>query len=241
MNGEDKKKEKGEQLWFRIILFILPRVVSLYTWIVDKTSHKVFINRDYEDQACRKGPFNCACFHGTMLFPVYYCRQYPGVIMVSRSWDGELIDKCLSRWGFDTVRGSSSRGGKEALCAMIERARAMNYCTGLAVDAPRGPSRKVKMGIIVTARETGTPIVPLVSWATRQIQFNSWDRMIVPLPFSTIVLAFGKPTLVPTGLSGREYETLRQEVEAEMLDMSIQAERCVEELKARGRAVETGV
>ncbi len=231
MAEDHKKIEKGKRLWFRLALFLIPRLVSSYFKIVDLTSKKIFLNREYEDQICKKRPFACACFHGTMLFPVYYCGRYPGVVMVSRSWDGEVIDRSIRRMGYDTTRGSSSRGGKEALKEMIEMIKERNYCSGLAVDAPRGPSRKVKMGIIVVAKETGQPVVPMVSWATRQIQFRSWDSMILPLPFSTIVIAFAKPTIVPQGLTNEEYEALRQEIESNMLAASEQVEGKVRELK----------
>jgi lysophospholipid acyltransferase (LPLAT)-like uncharacterized protein len=228
---ETNKKDKGKRLWFRLALFLVPRLVTGYFRLVDLTSKKIFLNQEYEEQICKKMAFNCACFHGTMLFPIYYCRQYPGVIMVSRSWDGELIDRSIRRMGFDTTRGSSSRGGKEALQEMIELAKERNYCTGLAVDAPRGPSRKAKMGIVMVGKGTGQPVLPLMSWATRQIQFGSWDSMILPLPFSTIVMAFGKPTMVPQGMTSEDYERLRQEIENNMLEASDQAESKVREIK----------
>ncbi|MFH0821740.1 MAG: lysophospholipid acyltransferase family protein [Pseudomonadota bacterium] len=230
MEDNSFKKEKGTRWWFRLALFALPRLVTLYFRVVDLTSRTIFLNTEYEDEVCKKERFSCACFHGTMVFPVYYCRRYPGVIMVSRSWDGELIDRCLKGWNYDTVRGSSSRLGKEALRELIEVQNKRRYCSGLAVDAPRGPSRQVKIGIVIAARDTETPIVPLVSWATRKIQFGSWDRMILPLPFCTIVMAFGKPTRVPKGLGPDDYERIRGEVEAEMLRASRQAEDKVGEL-----------
>jgi len=103
------------------------------------------------------------------------------------------------------------------------------------VDAPRGPSRQVKIGIVVVAKETGQPVVPMVSWATRQIRFKSWDSMILPLPFSTIVIAFGKPTDVPKGLGNEEYENLRLEIEQEMLRVQEQTESKVGQiLKGEG-------
>ncbi len=225
------KTEKGEKFWFRMVLFIVPRLVSYYFRLVDLTSRKIFLNTEYEDQICKRMPFACACFHGTMLFPVYYCRRYPGVVMVSRSYDGEIIDRSIRRMGYDTVRGSSSKGGKEALVEMIEQIKQRNYCSGLAVDAPRGPSRKVKMGIVIVGRETGQPVVPLVSWATRQIQFKSWDSMILPLPFSTIVMSFGKPTFIPLGLSNDEYEKIRLDIEEEMLRVSAETELKVRQIK----------
>ncbi len=228
------KVEKGQKLWFRFVLFIIPRLVSSYFKLVDLTSKTIFLNTEYEDEICKRQPFACACFHGTMLFPVYYCRRYPGVVMVSRSYDGEIIDRSIRRLGYDTVRGSSSRGGKEALVEMIEQINERNYCSGLAVDAPRGPSRKVKMGIVIVGRETGQPIVPFVSWSTKHVQFKSWDSMIVPLPFSTIVMAWGKPTIVPQGLSNEEYEQIRVDIENEMLKVSAQAEALVKQIKEGG-------
>jgi lysophospholipid acyltransferase (LPLAT)-like uncharacterized protein len=233
LKTNNQKKEKGDLLWFRLVLFLAPRLVSWYFRFVDLTSRMIFLNQEYEEEICKKRPFTCACFHGTMLFPVYYCRRYPGVVMVSRSWDGEIIDRSIRRLGYDTTRGSSSRGGKEALAEMIERVKEKNYCSGLAVDAPRGPSRKVKIGTVIVAKETGQPVVPLVSWATRQVQFRSWDSMILPLPFSTIVMAWGKPTFVPQGLTNDDYESLREEIERSMVEASEQAEAKVRELQKK--------
>lgn len=232
---EKEKTEKGQRVWFRLALFLVPRLVTAYFKLVDKTSRKVILNAEYEVQVCKKRPFVCACFHGTMLFPIYHCRQYPGVIMVSRSWDGELIDRCLRRWGFDTTRGSSSSRGKDALAEMVDLIKEKNYCSGLALDAPRGPAMKVKMGIVMLGRDTGQPIVPLVSWATRKIQFHSWDSMILPLPFSTIVLTFGKPFEVPPGLKSEDYERIRLEIEGEMHRITDQAKAEVNTLLAKKR------
>ncbi len=231
MAREKRNVEKGDRLWYRLVLFLVPRLVTGYFRLVDLTSKKIFLNSEYEDQVCKKRPFACSCFHGTMLFPVYYCRRYPGVVMVSRSWDGELIDRSIRRMGYDTTRGSSSKGGKEALWEMIDVINERKYCSGLAVDAPRGPSRQVKIGIVVVAKETGQPVVPFVSWATRKIQFHSWDSMILPLPFSTIVMAFGKPIEVLPSLRNEEYEDIRQEIEKEMLRVQEQVEEKVKEIR----------
>ena len=224
------KKEKGKRLWFRVVLFLVPRIVTGYFRLVALTSKVIFLNKEHEENVCDKQAFACACFHGTMLYPIFYCCKYDGVIMVSRSWDGEIIDRVIRRWGFDTTRGSSSRRGKEALDELVELIKEKDYCSGLAVDAPRGPSRKVKIGIVMTAKRTGKPIVPLLSWATRKIQFKSWDRMILPLPFSTIVMGWGKPTFVPDGLEPDDYERIRQEIEDEMNRVQKQTEDKVEEL-----------
>jgi lysophospholipid acyltransferase (LPLAT)-like uncharacterized protein len=152
--------------------------------------------------------------------------------MASRSWDGDLIAASVERWGNVTCRGSSSHGGKEALAEMIDQVKEKNCVTGLAVDAPRGPARKVKMGTVILSRETGQPVLPWGFWTTRAIQFNSWDKMILPLPFGTTVMAFGKPTTVPKGLDRDEYERTRQQIEDDLVATQEEAEAKVRELKA---------
>ncbi len=225
------KKEKGDLLWFRMVLYLVPRLVKLYFKVLDATTRKVWLNRHIEEELCDKRSFAAAGYHGSMLYPIYHCRKYPSLAMVSRSWDGEIIARSIEGLGINTVRGSSSKGGKEALREMIDLVKEKDYTCGIAVDAPRGPARKVKIGLIIAARETGQPIVPWVSWTTRYIQFNSWDKMILPLPFGTIVMSYGEPTYVPKGLSNDEYEALRLEVESKMMKAQLLAEEKVKELK----------
>jgi len=150
---------------------------------------------------------------------------------VSRSWDGELLAGALHMWGWRTTRGSSSRGGKEALAEMIEVAKQEHCPSGLAVDAPRGPAGKVKMGIVILARETGQPILPFGMWSSRHLQFNSWDKTILPLPFSSIVFAFQEPVYVPQGLEREDYEHIRLEVEKRISAAIALAQNKVNELK----------
>lgn len=235
MHAQARKKEKGDLLWFKIALAVMPKLTKWYFRFVELTSKKIFLNAEYEDQYCKKGSCAVAGFHGPALFIAYYFGRYQTLIMVSRSWDGELVDACLRAWGNITCRGSSSRGGKEALAEMIGVVKEQNCCTGLAVDAPRGPARKLKIGVVILGKETGQPLLPVGMWATRYIQFGSWDKMILPLPFGKIVMVFGKPTYVPQGLERDDYERIRQQVEEDLLTVQAEAEAKVRELKARGK------
>jgi len=230
MQRKEKKKEKGDRLWFRTLLFLLPKIVGAYFRLVDLTSRKVFFNRDIEEKVLKKRSFCLAGFHGALLWAAYYFRPYCGVIMVSRSWDGELIDRCLRHWGYDTARGSSSKFGKEALKDMVDLVNGQGCNSGMAVDAPRGPARKAKIGAVIIAKETGQPIVPVGTWTTRHLQFNSWDKMILPLPFGTVVTAMGEPIEVPRDLKKEEFERVRLEVEESILGAQLQAEAKAQEL-----------
>jgi lysophospholipid acyltransferase (LPLAT)-like uncharacterized protein len=233
MHEKKKTVEKGDRLWFRITMSVLPMLTKAYFKLVDATSKKVILNRECEDEVCLKRAFAMAGFHGSAIWPAFYSRKFGGVIMVSRSFDGDLMDRCLRGWGYWTVRGSSSRGGKEALTEIIDFAKEKNCPVGMAVDAPRGPAGKAKIGVVVLARETGQPVVPVGCFSTRHVTFNSWDKMILPLPFSTIVLAYGKPVDVPEGLDRDDYEQIRIEIEQQIALAQNSAEAKVKDLKNR--------
>jgi lysophospholipid acyltransferase (LPLAT)-like uncharacterized protein len=230
MSTKSKKKEKGDLLWFRAVLFILPKIVGAYFRLVDLTSRKVHINRQIEEEVCKRKSFCLAGFHGALLWATYCFRKFSGIIMVSRSWDGELIDRCLRHWGYDTARGSSSKFGKEALQDMVNLVKETGCNAGMAVDAPRGPARVAKIGAVMIARDTGQPIVPIATWTTRHIQFNSWDKMILPLPFGTVVVAYGDPVHVPKGLSHAGYESLRLQLQENINKAQALAEQKVSQI-----------
>ncbi|MDQ7784204.1 MAG: lysophospholipid acyltransferase family protein [Desulfomonilaceae bacterium] len=232
MDVDTHKKPRSSRLWLRVALVLLPKIVRAYFRIVDLTSRKIFLQQETEEQICKTRSFSIAGFHGALLWPSFYFRKYGGVIMVSRSSDGEIMDRCLRGFGYQTSRGSSSNFGKEALADMIQRAKTGNCNTGMAVDAPRGPARKAKIGSVIIAKETGQPIVPVGSWTSRHVQFNSWDQMILPLPFGTLVLVFGKPVEVPDGLSQDDYERIRHEMECSILAAQELAEMRVKQIKS---------
>ena len=112
--------------------------------------------------------------------------------MASRSKDGDIIAAALWVLGIFAVRGSSSRGGKEALADIEARVRAGSSVV-ITVDGPRGPAHDVKLGILVLAQRTGRPIVPCVPACDPVWRARSWDRYEVPLPFSRGRQIFGEP------------------------------------------------
>ncbi len=125
---------------------------------------------------------------GIMRFP--YTRT---VTMASQSKDGDVIATFLFFWGFRAVRGSSSRGGSEALTEMIEALRGSTGWAALTPDGPRGPARKSKPGLFRLAEELDAPILPVGTSCRRPKFLNSWDRYLLPLPFSRAVVVFGTP------------------------------------------------
>lgn len=119
-----------------------------------------------------------------------YRRFSPG-IMISRSRDGEIVTGVARRTGWRPVRGSSSRGGRPAMKSVIDGLKA-SCLAGHIVDGPRGPAGVVKAGVIRIAHATDAAIVPFYVAADKAWYFNSWDRFMLPKPFSRVLLRFGK-------------------------------------------------
>lgn len=135
-------------------------------------------------------------WHGRLLPLAYHHRHQDLVALVSRSKDGEYIARVLERWGFDPVRGSSSRGGGTALRQLVRRARGGRTLT-LTPDGPRGPRQRMKPGALIAAQMSGLPLIPVAAGADRGWWFESWDRFLVPKPGARIRVAYGEPYFVP--------------------------------------------
>ena len=137
-----------------------------------------------------------AHWHGRLMPLTYHHRNRGLVPIISRSGDGEYIARIVQNWGFDPVRGSSSRGGTQALREMLRYARAGKMLV-FTPDGPRGPREEVKPGVLIAAQLTGLPIVPASAAATRGWWLGGWDRFLIPKPFARVVLGFGEPIHVP--------------------------------------------
>ncbi|HEX9148914.1 MAG TPA: lysophospholipid acyltransferase family protein [Thermoanaerobaculia bacterium] len=137
-------------------------------------------------------PILFTLWHGRMFLSIQAHRHEGIVTMASRSKDGEIIAGWLERNGYFVVRGSSTRGGSEALREMVRRIRGGENAA-LTVDGPTGPPRQVQPGIVQLARLTGGWILPVTSSSSRPRFLSSWDRYLLPMPFSRNVVLYGEP------------------------------------------------
>ena len=157
-----------------------------------------------------------ASWHRGLIFFVYFYKNLKFVVMASASRDGELAAQAVTRFGWIPVRGSSSRRGSRALKEMDVLFQ-QGHRGGLVVDGPTGPAHVAKIGIIVLAKRTGLPIVPVMWNADRAWRISSWDRTIIPKPFSRIVMIYGSELLhVPAHASREMCETLRRQLEDQL-------------------------
>lgn len=176
----------------RIALALVPRIVALLIRLVGMTLR-------YEDRVDAGamagypiwGASVFAFWHRSLLVCAHRFRGRGIAILISRSFDGELIARTVERLGFTAVRGSSSRGGASGLRNM-ERAYRENYCCALTADGPRGPVFVAKPGTAQLAQLVGTwvgtfYVLPQSAWELR-----SWDRFLIPKPFSRVIVTWPK-------------------------------------------------
>lgn len=114
-------------------------------------------------------------------------------VLISQSRDGESGVWAAERLGYKVVRGSSSRGGVEALRQLELELSGEGGWAALVVDGPRGPRRVSKPGAAWLSQRTGLPVVAVSARAQPAIQLNSWDRCVVPMPFSRVRLQLSAP------------------------------------------------
>ena len=142
-----------------------------------------------------KGGVIFAFWHSRLLLMPYISRGREAAVLISQHRDGEIISRTMSCFGFSSVRGSTTRGGAGALRKMPKLVRE-GLDLAITPDGPRGPARRVQPGIILTARLSGRPVLPVTFASEHSYSFGSWDRFQVPRPFSRGVFVWGEPLQV---------------------------------------------
>jgi lysophospholipid acyltransferase (LPLAT)-like uncharacterized protein len=114
-------------------------------------------------------------------------------VLISRSADGAWAADACERMGYRVHRGSSSRGSMGGLRALAREMEKGTAWAGMALDGPRGPRRVAKAGSAWLAGFARSPVAPVWVEAPVSIRLNSWDRCVIPLPFSKIIVRVGTP------------------------------------------------
>jgi lysophospholipid acyltransferase (LPLAT)-like uncharacterized protein len=201
-------------LFQRITLAIVPRLVWILVSLLGRTwRFEVIATPGVTPLIDGLGAgAEIFCFWHQCVLPcaVYY-RKTHGTILISRSFDGELVTRLLNLFGFHAVRGSSSRGAREGLLGLKE-VLASGRPAIFTADGPRGPIYQTKMGPIKLSQMTGSRIgcfhlEPEHAWVLR-----SWDRFLIPKPFTRICVSWAEWTYVPTDLDPGHFEPKRQEL-----------------------------
>ena len=208
------EREERPQFSFgqRIALAVVPRLTALLLVLIGATLRFEVIAEEGAVPATppAKGIF---CFWHRCTLPCgWYFRKFRCSILISRSFDGELIARTLGLLGYNSVRGSSSRGGAAGLLA-LKNVLASGDPVVFTADGPRGPIYETKIGPVKLAQMTGQEIssfylLPEGAWVMR-----SWDRFLIPKPFSRVAVSWAQAVSAPAANADAEtLEAKRQEL-----------------------------
>lgn len=165
-----------------------------------------------------------AGWHGKTLLAALFFRGQGLWTIVSRSRDGEMQNRIFRRFGFETIRGSSGRGGVQAAREAIQVLR-QGKAMAFTPDGPRGPSGVVQAGIVLMAQKSGAELVPVGVSCSRRWLAPTWDRYMVPKPFARGLMIFGEPITVKPDCTREEFEAARSELERRIHELEAEAER----------------
>ena len=195
-------------------------LLASYTRLIRLTTRVIQDPPDLRDRLVREMPVILAFWHGQhFLIPLMKRREDRVKVLISRHRDGEINAIAAESFGIETVRGSGDhgvefrrKGGVSAFKTMLRDIRD-GYNMALTADVPK-VSRVAGLGIIMLARASGRPIVPVAIASSRFRELDNWDRSAIPLPFGKTVIALGAPIRVSHGADEEEMEEARSSVEA---------------------------
>jgi lysophospholipid acyltransferase (LPLAT)-like uncharacterized protein len=157
-----------------------------------------------------------AFWHGRILPGAVYFKRRGIVVITSENFDGEWIARIITKFGYGTARGSSSRGALKAMLQLMRDVR--DRPVAFTLDGPRGPARVAQPGAVWLSKASGQPIIPFHLESDRHWTLQSWDRTQVPKPFARVALAFAPPLVVPRDADDGVLENCRQRLEQALAD-----------------------
>lgn len=208
------------KFWFFLYHSVFPRGGLMILKVLSATYRLRMVDPQNESRTLAKdGSIIYASWH-QRFFPgiTFFATRKPIAILISQSRDGELMARVVNILGWEAVRGSSSKGGSEGLQQLKHLARS-GCKIGHIVDGPKGPFGVIKPGLLRIAQVSGMAIVPTITSSERHLTFKSWDRFMVPKPFSRVVIRFGEPIVIPSDLDENAFEEQRLFIERRMREL----------------------
>ena len=201
-------------------------VGAKYIKFVSFTNSWSFINKKYVENLWKKNESFILCFwHGRLLMmPLSWNKKKKINVLISTHSDGQLLSKTVKHFNIETITGSSSKGGSEAIRNIIKSLKS-GISIGMTPDGPRGPRMKVNSAIIKIASLTGHKIVPLSYSVKKKFFLNSWDKFLVALPFGKGCFVWGKPIKIKKNISTNEDLKLSKRLENNLLKLTKKADR----------------
>ena len=215
------KKILRTKLAYSVICWIGAKYIKFVSF----TNSWSFINKKYVENLWKKNEAFILCFwHGRLLMmPLSWNKEKKINVLISTHSDGQLLSKTVKHFNIETITGSSSKGGSEAIRNIIKSLKS-GISIGMTPDGPRGPRMKVNSAIIKIASLTGHKIVPLSYSVKKKFFLNSWDKFLVALPFGKGCFIWGKPIKIKKNISTNEDLKLSKRLENNLLKLTKKAD-----------------
>lgn len=213
----------GPRKWTLRQRIVLSLIVWAGYWFIRLLGPTLRISVSYEEGAQKtlaERPLVASFWHSCIIPATYIFRDMGIRVMSSYSYDGEYMGRIIKRFGFVAVKGSSSRNPIRALLG-LRRALDEGWTVAFTLDGPRGPRHRVKPGPVGLAKSSGLPLTSFHAAVEKAWILNSWDRMMIPLPFSRVLVRVGRLVPVPQDASEAELERCSAELQA-TLDRVVQ-------------------
>ena len=197
----------------RVMIAIVPRLVALLLRALHRTlRYEVVVEPGAAPATPPAQQVWCFWHRCLISCACYFHDRFQPAVLISRSFDGELIARTIERLGFLTARGSSTRSGGSGLWALA-KAVERGHPAVFTADGPRGPVYKVKPGAVKLAQLTGYSIGIFYAHPEKAWLLRSWDHFMIPKPFSRVAISWGRQVHVPPSEDPALIEAKRLEVE----------------------------
>jgi lysophospholipid acyltransferase (LPLAT)-like uncharacterized protein len=196
----------------RIVLRITITAGYWFIRLIGPTLRVCVSREEGAQETVQQRPLIGSFWHACIIPATYMCRNLGVRVMSSNSYDGEYMGRIIRKFGFVAVKGSSSRNAVRALLG-LRRALQDGWAVAFTLDGPRGPRYKVKPGPVALARSSGVPMTMFHMAVDRAWVLNSWDRMMIPKPFSRVLMRFGNLIEVPRNTSDADLERYQQDLQ----------------------------
>lgn len=211
---------------YKIISFLLKLIILF----ISKSSRIKIYNMEVIEKIKKENKqIIFAFYHQELFLFIHYIKYYRYnrvAILASPSRDGDIAESVLKRFNFDIIRGSSRKWGLRGMIEMIKAIKAGSD-VAFAIDGPIGPAHKTKPGILLISRRTNAVIIPISSWAVPNFKLSTWDRTLIPFPFSKACIVFGDP-ITPLDFKNDDIHTANQILQEILDSVSARAKKLCE-------------
>jgi len=208
--------ESGPRRWTprqRVVLSLIVALGTLVIRLIGWTLRIAVSSEEGGQQTLEQRPLVASFWHSCIIPSTYIWRDMGIRVMSSFSYDGEYMGRIIRQFGFVPVKGSSSRNPIRALLG-LRRALEQGWTVAFTLDGPRGPRHKVKPGPAGLGRSTGLQLTMFHVGVEKGWTLNSWDRMVIPKPFSRVLVRFGKLIRVPADASEEDLARYNEALQA---------------------------